>query len=452
MQFKLSLLAGGAACALIIAAAASPAAAKPARHHPHHRPPAEAGQQAGEIQSLREAVTTLTARVDAQDAETQRLRAQAQAAEQRAQAAEAQVRTVTARQDQDDNQIKTIPTQVQTAVGALPKPKPTWADNTSVSGRFYYNLSDIEQKSNGAKTAPSGVGFDIKRFYVGVDHKFNDTFSANLTMDMQYASAISSTEFFVKKAYVQAKFSPALIVRLGAADMPWIPFAEDQYGFRFVEQTVSDRTKFGTSSDWGVHVLGATGDGRFAYQLSVVDGAGYKAPLRSKGLDIEGRVSAKFGGFTVAAGGYSGKLGKDIEGGAPVFHTATRFNALGAYATKTFRVGVEYFSTSNWTSVTSAAKDSSDGYSVFGSYNFTPQVSVFGRYDFVKPNKDTASAKKDDYFNIGLNYEPTKIVDFALVYKRDQVEHGTLSTGNGVIGGSNKGTYDEVGLFGQVRW
>jgi hypothetical protein len=169
-------------------------------------------------------------------------------------------------------------------------------------------------------------------------------------------------------------------------------------------------------------------------------------------MDVEGRVSAKLGGFTLAAGGYSGKLGKDIEGGAPVYHTATRFNALASYSTKAFRVGAEYFSTENWTAVASANKDSSDGYSVFGNYNFTPQISVFGRYDYVKPNKDTASAKKDDYFNLGVNYEPTKIVDFALVYKRDAVENGTLSTGNGVIGGSNKGTYDEIGLFGQVRW
>jgi len=96
--------------------------------------------------------------------------------------------------------------------------------------------------------------------------------------------------------------------------------------------------------------------------------------------------------------------------------------------------------------------DKSDGTSIFGNFNFTPQVSVFGRYDWVKPSRTLNPREKEGYFNIGVNYEPTKIVDFALVYKRDQVDNGLLSTSNGAIGGTRKGTYDEVGLFGQFRW
>jgi hypothetical protein len=84
--------------------------------------------------------------------------------------------------------------------------------------------------------------------------------------------------------------------------------------------------------------------------------------------------------------------------------------------------------------------------------NFTPQISAFARYDWVKPNKDTVPSKKDNYFNIGINYEPTKIVDLALVYKRDKIDNGLLSTSNGTIGGVSQGTYDEVGLWGQFRW
>jgi hypothetical protein len=437
MNLKPSLLGGAAVCAVALAMAATPAAAKP-----------KTAEQA-QIEALQAQVQALTARLDAAEAASQSAQAQAADAQTQAAAAAAQAQ---AAQAQTSQQIQTIPAQVQTAVAALPKPKTSWADSTTISGRMYYNLSNIEQKSNGNKVAPSGLGFDIKRFYVGVDHKFNDVYSANLTMDFQYSSAISSTEFFIKKAYLQAKYSDALTLRLGATDLPWIPFAEDVYGYRFVEQTVSDRTKFGTSSDWGVHALGNFAGGKISYQLSLVDGAGYKAPLRSKGMDIEGRVSAKLDNFVFGVGGYSGKLGKDIQGGVPTFHTATRFNALAAYVTKKFRIGGEYFSTEDWTTVTSPISDSSKGYSVFGSYYFTPQISAFGRYDWVKPNEDTAPNKKDNYFNIGIDYQPTKIVDFALVYKRDEVERGTLSTGNGTIGGAKNGTYDEIGLFGQVRW
>src|SRR5206468_1852168 len=40
----------------------------------------------------------------------------------------------------------------------------------------------------------------------------------------------------------------------------------------------------------------------------------------------------------------------------------------------------------------------------------------------------------------------------ALVDQGDEVKNGLLSTGNGTIGGIAKGTYDEVGLFTQVKF
>ncbi|MEO8926831.1 MAG: hypothetical protein ABI306_06670, partial [Caulobacteraceae bacterium] len=64
----------------------------------------------------------------------------------------------------------------------------------------------------------------------------------------------------------------------------------------------------------------------------------------------------------------------------------------------------------------------------------------------------------DNYFNVGVSYKPIKPLDFALVYKRDSVLNGLLSTSNGsigglpLIGGTPKGTYDEIGLFSQVNF
>ena len=34
---------------------------------------------------------------------------------------------------------------------------------------------------------------------------------------------------------------------------------EGVYGYRYVENTLVDRIKFGNSADWGVHVLGIPG-------------------------------------------------------------------------------------------------------------------------------------------------------------------------------------------------
>jgi hypothetical protein len=290
--------------------------------------------------------------------------------------------------------------------------------------------------------------------------------SANITTDFRYNANGTSKDVlvYVKKAYVQAKLDPALTVRVGAADMPWIPFVEGLYGYRFVENTLSDRTKFGTSSDWGVHVLGTVGNGLVNYQVSAVNGAGYKTLSRSSNtIDLEGRVSVNpIKEVTLGVGGYTGKLGKSNDT-VNVNHRATRFNAVAAYTNKRIRAGIEYFAAKNWNNVTTAPlpapapatpNDNSHGWSAFGSFAFTPSISLFGRYDMVKPTKailaGTDGAVTDHYFNVGLNYKPIAPIDIALVYKRDRVNNGFISTSNGTIGGLDHGTYSEIGLFGQL--
>jgi len=39
-----------------------------------------------------------------------------------------------------------------------------------------------------------------------------------------------------------------------------------------------------------------------------------------------------------------------------------------------------------------------------------------------------------------------------LVVKHETVDDGLFSTANGVIGGSFRGVYDEIGLFSQVNF
>ena len=337
-------------------------------------------------------------------------------------------------------------------------PASGWWDSTKVSGRMYYNFSYINNKRSGVRQSNSGVGFDIKRFYVGIDHKFNDIFSGDVTTDFTYDSSTGASQVYIKKAYLDAKISNALDIRLGSTDLPWVPFVEGIYGYRYVENVLIDRSKFGTSADWGLHANGKLGDGgMFQYAFSLVNGNGYKHAgtiVKSNTIDFEGRLSAKWDNFIVGVGGYSGKLGKDTEG-ATTFHTANRFDAIGAYKTSDITLGIEYFYAKNWTAVTSATSDTAEGFSVFGSYKFNPEWALFGRYDYVEPNQDTSSSLNDDYFNVGIAYSPAKIVDFSLVYKRDHAGDGSLKTGNGTIGGltaTTSGTYDEVGLFGRFRW
>ena len=64
-----------------------------------------------------------------------------------------------------------------------------YADSdTTVGGRMYADFSNISQDKNGTNTDLDGTGIDVKRFYIIIDHKFDDMWSANITTDFNYVS------------------------------------------------------------------------------------------------------------------------------------------------------------------------------------------------------------------------------------------------------------------------
>jgi hypothetical protein len=330
------------------------------------------------------------------------------------------------------------------------------AESTTVGGRLFIDISDVTLKNDGVSQPASGYGVDVKRGYLIVQHSFDKTWSANFTSDFNYVANDGETNLYVKKAYVQGKVSDALIGRLGAADTPWIPYVEDLYGYRYVEQVITDRLKFGTSADWGLNANGKTMNSRVNYSISLLNGGGYKNPTRSNGMDAEGRIGFMlFDGFTISLGFYNGKLGKDIDGSTtPALHTASRETALISYVKKSVRVGLEYFTQDNWNNVTTAAKDSSDGYSLWASFDFSPKFGIFARADSANLSKKVNPALDDTYYNAGFAIHARKNVDFSIVYKHEEVDHGSWNTANGVIGAPNgqHGKYDEIGLWCLVNF
>lgn len=341
---------------------------------------------------------------------------------------------------------------IQKAQATAASPVDTALANTTFSGKMFFDFSNIDQKnSDTGKTDASGTGLDVKRFYLGVDHKFNDIWSANLTTDFNYVSGDGETNLFVKKAYVQGKFDPAAVLRIGSADMPWIPFVENYYGFRYVENTITDRLKYANSADWGLHLGGDLGANKVAnYAVSVVNGGGYKNPSRTKGVDVEGRVGfVPFEGMIVAVGGYSGHLGKETES-TSAQNTAQRGDVMVAYAGKTVRVGAEYFTAKNWGNlVLSPVSDKADGYSLWGSVALSDELALFARYDNAKLSKDIDGQAKDVYYNLGLQYQVTKGFKLAGVWKHEKAEHSVTDPVPPHV--QNVKT-NEIGVFGEVAF
>jgi hypothetical protein len=333
---------------------------------------------------------------------------------------------------------------------------------TTFSGKAFVDLSYRQNVDNGTDKAVPGSGgngtaLDLKRFYLGVDHAFDGVWSARIRTDVGN-EVNGKYDVFVKHAFVQAQVAPELAIRAGSADLPWVPFVEDLYGFRYVENVLIDRTKFGTSADWGVHAGGKLGGGLASYAVSAVNGRGYGDPTRTQAPTVEGRVSlAPVTGLTLGVGGQAGKLGQNVVGTATP-HTAERVDAVAAFVSSDFRLGATGFVAKNYAKniVTGAApEDKAVGASAWASFTVLPPVSIFGRADYVQPQKDTKPDLKDMYVNAGIQVKPAKPIDIALVYKYEQVKNGTLATSNGTIGSTvpgEKGTYSELGVFAQYSF
>jgi hypothetical protein len=459
MKTKNSLL-GSAALAVLLAGSLGVSANAAAKKHRAAAPAASAA----EVDDLKAKVDFLTERLDEQAAVTRQALADLRAAQ--ATAAQAQVTAATAQAtaNADATKIDTIPVAIKTAVAAN-APKPSWADNTKFGTTVFADLSNISQSPTPSKV--NGTGADIKRAYVSLDHTFNSIYSANLTFDLAPNGIVLNGGAFgagtlqgseaIKYAYVQAKFANELVVQAGSEQMPWIPFVENIYGYRFVDKVFVDQNKYGNSADWGLNAHGDLVKGLISYSVSVVDGAGYKNPVRSKTMDWEGRVNLNYQGFVAAIGGYSGQEGNNIQSvPTTALQTATRFDALLAYVKGPIRLGVEYMDATNWKVTTKVTPDKAQGYSAFASYALNPKWSVFGRYDAQDPSKTLAPSEKYAYYNIGINFEPVKTIDLALVYKHEDISHAPLggyadgTTTLGPAGGSGK--YDEIGIFTQVKY
>ncbi len=371
------------------------------------------------------------------------------------------------------------------------------APSTSVGSQVFMDIGHLSNDQAGHEVAPSGTGFDVKRFYLVVDHIFNDVWSANLTADAQYIASPSVTvapnvttttttattntggvnEVFIKKLYLQAHFDDAFVLHAGSYNEPWTALTESMYTYRWVEKTTTDRLGFANTADWGIHATGTFNGTGINYALSAINGNGFKNPSRSKDMDFEGQVNwvSPFG-VTVGAGFYEGHLGQVVAANQDFRkNTASRWDVAINYVLEGFRVGGEYFNARNYKTVNSVtagvfgtsaviattatglvANDKAGGGSAWASYAFLNQYSVFARYDDTTLSKNVLPGLKDKYFNIGVGYKPIKQADVALVYKYEKVDNGVNSisgadaNGSYLIGGTNartSGKFSEIGIY-----
>src|SRR5207248_994519 len=100
------------------------------------------------------------------------------------------------------SQMRNVDMVVFTAAGVLALSAAARADeSTTVSGKMFGDITNYDLTNDGVDSANNGTGIDVKRFYLGVTHNFDDIWSANITSDFNYVANDGETQIFVKKAY-----------------------------------------------------------------------------------------------------------------------------------------------------------------------------------------------------------------------------------------------------------
>lgn len=312
---------------------------------------------------------------------------------------------------------------------------------TTFGGKIFVNASHLDQYKNGKRTDVARNGVDLTRFYIDIDHRFSQVWSAHLTTDINWLRDQSPSDLWIKRAYLQGVFGKALTLRLGAADMPWASLVNRWSGYRYVDKELVTRLKYGDAADWGLHVLGAVGaHGQFQYATSVVSGSSYKKPRTGDSPNVEMLVAWQPTAETVLAlAGYDGK--RALDGGDHLTrHTARRWDALAAWASKRWRLGAQYFRASNWNEVRSPKGNRASGWSIWSSVQLTPCWAMFVRHDQADTSELLDPTRHDRYENLGVEWSIARKLRIAAVYKRERLKH----LGMGLA------TFNGLGLWAQI--
>jgi hypothetical protein len=260
---------------------------------------------------------------------------------------------------------------------------PEWLDRTSISGYVfgdaYYFASHDDDKVDDQN------GFWFRRMYLTVDSKLSDSLTARLRFEVNspgdFVATSSNLEPYVKNAYL--KWSHAgRDLYVGMSDTPTWDVLEDFWGYRFVEKTVLDLHRLGTSADVGVALQGAFDQGEhFRYNVMLANGTGTRGETDSgkKAMLATGWYPDDHWLFEVY-GDTDSRPGENDRSTLQVF---------GGYQTDAFRAGLQ--AARQRQEVPLADARDIDLASAFAVFRLTEMTHLLLRYDrLFDPNPDGA--------------------------------------------------------------
>jgi hypothetical protein len=285
-------------------------------------------------------------------------------------------------------------------------------------GDYYYNIArDGNFNSFSSTTASNGAApgttamqaFQLRRIYFAYDNDISEQFTTRFRLEADQAALPGSTgsvltngkiSVFVKDAYLKWKgvFSGSDLI-FGVQPTPAYDVSEGAWGYRSLEKTIMDLRGIVDSRDMGVSLKGKlTDDGMVNYWVMLGNGAGtskpegdrfkrYYAHIQVKPMpNLQATAYADYKDVPDIANGFA--PGKHLDN-----HALTTALFVGYTEPSQYNVGVEAFlqSTNNGIKDTVARSydtKSTLGFTIYGSYNFMPELALVLRYDNYNPSTD----------------------------------------------------------------
>lgn len=319
---------------------------------------------------------------------------------------------------------------------------PGWLSRTTFSGTSYFRYS--REFEPGAKDANA---FDFDRIYFIFRSQITDRVSLRFTMEAgEKRDGAGYFDVATKHFFIEVAKFPFASSRLaaGLADLPWVPYEEGIWGYRFQGKVFADREGYLTSTDlgfgWKVELPKKTGD----FHLSVVNGEGWSKPEVGKYKDVHLRFTltpfrsgwAKdvfFGAFG-STGAYDG-----IAAGRP--DERQRVILQAGYRGKFVRLMSSYLWANDPASKMVARHPSlaalgnqlahARGFSVFGVANlgiFSDKAGkweLMVRHDRLDPDRALVNNGHQRWI-IGGSYRWNQYIQTLLDYERVWVDSGAL--------------------------
>ena len=316
--------------------------------------------------------------------------------------------------------------------------------------RYSYELEDSSLPGLNSSTDDRNE-FDVDRIYLTFDWQLWDKAKVSYTLEGgEFRDESGQFDLTTKAFFLEIRdlLYPSTYLWIGQADLPWVPYEEGLWGYRYQGTVFPDRMGYMTSTDLGVGFGGDIPKDYGSWQASIVNGEGWNKNEIGKHKNVHGRLT-----LNPLAG---------REGPMRNFFL-TGFGAVGKYDDvlvgpddrERFIGQIGYKSPQRWTLVSEyfEARDAAEkmavkfpsleqrigrasraqGFSTFGTLNlgvfkdtdFARKWELMGRWDHLNPD-DKISNNDLDLWIAGVSYRWNRNIQVLLNHEAIDYEKRAL--------------------------